>query len=100
MAGTTITIRQLINSCRQFCMDNRGMSLPMVALILVPVLGFIGLSVDAGRGYMIKSRLGDALDAAALAGAQVVHDQAQFATTSTCSSMPISLTGSLARARP
>jgi len=54
------------------------MSLPMIALILVPVLGFIGLSVDAGRGYMVKSRLGDALDAAALAGAQVVHDQAKF----------------------
>ncbi len=54
------------------------MSLPMVALILLPVLGFIGLSVDAGRGYMIKSRLGDALDAAALAGAQVVHDQDKF----------------------
>ena len=70
--------RRLIDRCRQFCVDSRGMSLPMVALILMPVLGFIGLSVDAGRGYMVKSRLGDALDAAALAGAQVVHDQVKF----------------------
>jgi len=78
MKSMTCTYRRLTDGWRQFCADGRGTSLPMVALILMPVLGFVGLSVDAGRGYMVKSRLGDALDAAALAGAQVVHDQAKF----------------------
>ena len=72
-----LTYRRLIDSCRQFCANSDGMSLPVVAFVILPVLGFIGLSIDAGRGYMVKSRLGDALDAAALAGAQVVHDQVQ-----------------------
>jgi Flp pilus assembly protein TadG len=50
----------------------------MIALVMIPLLGFLGLAVDAGRGYLVKARLGDALDAAALAGAQVVFDDVQF----------------------
>ena len=50
----------------------------MIAITLIPLVGFIGLAVDATRGYMVKARLGDALDAAALAGAQVVFTEDIF----------------------
>ena len=66
------------NSCRQFMRQNSGGVLPMIALALVPMVAFVGLAIDAGRGYMIKSRLGDALDAAALAGAQSVQSDEKF----------------------
>jgi Mg-chelatase subunit ChlD len=50
----------------------------LVAVLIIPLLGFIGLATDAGRGYLIKARLGDALDAAALAGAQEVFSDVNF----------------------
>lgn len=37
----------------------------------IPLFGFVGLAVDASRGYMVKSRLSHALDAAGLAGGRV-----------------------------
>ncbi len=58
-------------TCRRFLADESGASLPLVAAIVIPVLGFIGLGTDAARGYLVKARLGDALDAAVLAGAHV-----------------------------
>ncbi len=63
--------RTLKITCRRFLADESGTSLPLVAAVVIPVLGFIGLGTDAGRGYLIKARLGDALDAAVLAGAHV-----------------------------
>ncbi len=58
--------------CRRFLTDEGGASLPLTAAVLIPLLGFIGLGTDAARGYLVKARLGDALDAAVLAGAHVV----------------------------
>ncbi len=60
--------------CRRFLGDESGASLPIVAAVLIPLMGFVGLGVDASRGYLIKARLGDALDAAVLASAQVIAD--------------------------
>ena len=40
----------------------------LTALAIVPLVGFTGLAVDATRGYMLRSQLGYALDAAGLAG--------------------------------
>lgn len=65
---------QLMAECRRFLTSDRGTSLPLVAVLTIPIMGFIGLSVDAGRGYLVKARLGDALDAAVLAGAHVADD--------------------------
>ena len=48
--------------------DTRGGALLVTALITVPMVAFMGLAIDAGRGYLVKSRLSEALDAAGLAG--------------------------------
>lgn len=44
------------------------------ALALVPLLALVGLSVDAGRAYLIESKLSQALDAAGLAGGRVMFE--------------------------
>lgn len=51
--------------------DQRGGTAVFVAAAIVPLVGFMGLAVDTTRGYVVKSRLGSALDAAALAGGRV-----------------------------
>lgn len=52
--------------------ESGGMALFM-AFGAVAFVAFIGLSVDAIRGYLIHSRLSSALDAAGLAGARVIY---------------------------
>lgn len=44
----------------------------MAALLAVPLLGAVGMSVDMARGYVVHNRLVGALDAAALAGGRVL----------------------------
>ncbi len=58
--------------CRSFLTDERGVSLPLAAAVLIPLMGFVGLGTDAARGYLVKARLGDSLDAAVLAAAHVM----------------------------
>jgi Flp pilus assembly protein TadG len=53
---------------------NRGQVLPILALLLVVILGVIGLAVDLGRIYIEKTQLSRALDAAALAGTVELPD--------------------------
>lgn len=50
--------------------DQRGAVAIWVGLTLTVFIGSVGLGVDAARGYMVKARLSQALDAAALAGAK------------------------------
>ncbi|WP_181905315.1 vWA domain-containing protein [Aestuariispira insulae] len=45
----------------------------MVALSIIPLVTIVGISVDVARGYMVKSRLSAALDAAALAGGRAFY---------------------------
>lgn len=40
----------------------------LFALLLVPLMGFMGLAIDMSRAYAVRSQLQSALDAAALAG--------------------------------
>lgn len=54
------------------CRDDRGGLAPFVAVAMVALVGSIGMAIDAGRGYLLKSHLSQALDAAALAGGRVV----------------------------
>lgn len=60
---------------RQFLkrwIDNeRGATLPMIAISIIPVVTAIGLAVDASRGYTARAALSHALDSAALAAASV-----------------------------
>lgn len=50
--------------------EEKGSVMIMVVLALVVLIGFIGLVIDGGSLYLTKSRLQNAADAAALAGAQ------------------------------
>ncbi|MGH6944639.1 MAG: TadE/TadG family type IV pilus assembly protein, partial [Geminicoccaceae bacterium] len=40
----------------------------IVGLAIIPLFAIIGLAIDTGRGYMLKSKLSYAIDAAGLAG--------------------------------
>ncbi len=47
-----------------------GQAMVMVALMMVVILGFSALAIDGGRLYIARSKMQNAADAAALAGAQ------------------------------
>jgi Flp pilus assembly protein TadG len=55
---------------RRFVDDRRGSVAVWVGISLTVFIGCGGLAVDTARGYMVKARLSQALDAAALAGAK------------------------------
>ena len=72
--GRTAIARSLTflkRSLRALAHQERGASAVFVALAIVPLVAFVGLAVDTTRGYLVKSRLNQALDAAALAGGRV-----------------------------
>jgi Flp pilus assembly protein TadG len=51
--------------------DRRGGLAPFLAISIIPLVAFIGVGTDAARGYIVKSRLSYALDAAGLAASHV-----------------------------
>ncbi|HET6519605.1 MAG TPA: TadE/TadG family type IV pilus assembly protein [Geminicoccaceae bacterium] len=53
---------------RDLLRDQRGAVMAIVGLAIIPLFGMVGLAVDVGRGFLVKSRLSQAIDAAALAG--------------------------------
>lgn len=56
-----------------FSADNKGAVSVLFGFSVVAVVGFLGLATDAGRGYIAKARLGQAVDAAALAGGKAIN---------------------------
>lgn len=52
--------------------DRRGAVAAFVAVGIVPLVGFVGLATDAARGYMVKTKLHQALDSAGLAGGRAM----------------------------
>jgi Flp pilus assembly protein TadG len=52
--------------------DRRGSGATLLAFAAVPLVAAIGLSVDGARGWLVKSRLSQAIDAAGLAGGRVI----------------------------
>jgi Flp pilus assembly protein TadG len=54
------------------CADRRGSVAWLMAAAIVPLVAAIGLSVDGARGWLVKSRLSQAIDAAGLAGGRVI----------------------------
>jgi hypothetical protein len=59
--GRLIRLRRLLR-------DDRGALAAIVGLAIIPLFAAIGLAVDSARGYMLKSKLSYAIDAAGLAG--------------------------------
>lgn len=59
--------------CRRRISDERGAILVFVAVSLIGIIGFSGLAIDLGRGYVTKIRLSRAVDAAALEAASSVR---------------------------
>ena len=55
-------------SLRTLAKDQRGTLLAIVGLAIIPLFAVVGLAIDGGRGYMLKSKLSYAIDAAGLAG--------------------------------
>jgi len=54
-------------------LGDRGAVLVMVAVGMLALLGFAGLALDSGRGYLHKLRMTRAVDAAALTGARTLR---------------------------
>jgi hypothetical protein len=54
--------------------NERGQALPIVALLLVVMLGLVGLAIDVGRLYIAKAELSRGVDAAVLAGVLELPD--------------------------
>lgn len=54
--------------------SEKGYVLVMVALMGACLMGMAALALDAGRGYLVRMELQDAVDAAALAGAAELPD--------------------------
>lgn len=56
----------------RFARDRRGAVAVLVAAGVVVLTAAVGLATDAARGYIVKARLSQALDAAGIAGARVM----------------------------
>lgn len=54
--------------------DRSGVSAVFLAVSLVPIVGAVGLAVDSSLGYLVKTRMTKALDAAGLAAGRVALD--------------------------
>ena len=66
--------QSLATAARRIRRDHHGGTAVLVAISAVPLIGFFGLAVDSGRGYLVKSKLQQALDAAALVGGKVIEE--------------------------
>lgn len=56
---------------RSLARDRRGSVYTFVGVALIPMVAAMGIAIDSARGYLVRSRLSQALDAAGLAGARV-----------------------------
>lgn len=68
MKRITRTIRKLVNPRRHRA---RGQSLPLLALMIIVLIGFVGLSVDVGNTYQEQRKLVSATNAASISAMQV-----------------------------
>jgi Flp pilus assembly protein TadG len=56
----------VINGLLRFCRDKRGNIAPIFAFSMVPIIGFVGSTLDYTRGAAVKSALQSSLDATTL----------------------------------
>src|SRR5882724_13067299 len=62
-----------IPGARRFLLNERGSIAIYFGFSAIVFIGVAGLAVDAARGYLIKARLSEAIDAAALAGGKALQ---------------------------
>ena len=62
---------------RGFLADETGGVYAILGFGIIPLVAILGLVTDAGRGYLVKSQLGQAVDAAALAGGRAMFQEFQ-----------------------
>lgn len=58
--------------------DEHGGMLVFVAALTIPLMLVIGMAIDGARGYLLRARLGDAIDAAGLAATMSFSDTDHF----------------------
>jgi len=63
------TLKLISRLCSIFAMDRRGVMLASFAIVIPIIIASTGVAVDMSRAYLVKNRLSQALDAAALATA-------------------------------
>lgn len=59
---------QALSAMSRLQRDQSGGVLVLAGFAIVPLIGFIGIGTDTARGYLVRSHLSSALDAAALVG--------------------------------
>ncbi len=64
----------ILSFARRAYSDQRGQTLPFVALGMVALLGMGGLVVDVGHAYVVRSQLQNSANAAALAASGAVYN--------------------------
>ena len=68
-------MQKVLSRLRRVCGDNRGSVAILFALSALVIVLTIGLAIDGARAYNVSTRVGSALDAAALAGAKMFDDE-------------------------
>jgi Flp pilus assembly protein TadG len=59
---------------KQLWHERGGNTAILFGLMIIPIVGFVGLSVDLARAYAVRHQLQNALDAAALAGGRLYNE--------------------------
>jgi hypothetical protein len=68
---------------RKVLKDERGQTLPIVALLMTALLGMAGLVTDVGQAYVIRGELQNSANAAALAASGFVYDSSTTSVNTT-----------------
>ena len=63
-----LVLVSLFKAGRHFSSNERGAVIAMIAMAVIPIFTVLGLAIDIGRGYLVKSKLSYAIDSAGLAG--------------------------------
>lgn len=68
-------LRNAANLVRRFIADQRGNAMILTAAAIIPIMATIGGGFDISRAYLVKARLNEACDAAALAGRRAMTNE-------------------------
>ena len=84
-------------------LNNKGIAVVYLAILMIVLVGFVGLAVDIGYMYVAKGQLQNAADAAALAGAALLdssnsttqtagrNEAAKLALANTATGVPVTI---------